>query len=99
MAWSVRAGVLASLAVLAIGASARAGVGGPPPSIASGLVSAEQVERSAGQQYAQLISQAASKHALAPPEHPQVVRLRAIADRLIPHAYEWNPHARQWQWE
>jgi predicted Zn-dependent protease len=99
MAWSVRAGVLAVLAVIAIGASAREGVEVPPPSIASGLVSADQVERSAAQQYAQLISQAGAKHALAPPTHPQVVRLRAIADRLIPHAYEWNPHAREWQWE
>jgi predicted Zn-dependent protease len=28
-----------------------------------------------------------------------VVRLRAIAQRLIPHTYEWNERARQWKWE
>jgi len=71
----------------------------PPPSIASSLVSAEQVERSATQQYAQLIAQASAKHALAPPTHPQLVRLRAIADRLIPHTAEWNPRASEWNWE
>ena len=26
-------------------------------------------------------------------------RLRYIAERLIPHTPEWNPRARQWQWQ
>jgi hypothetical protein len=27
------------------------------------------------------------------------VRLRSIAQRIIPHTYEWNPRAREWRWE
>ena len=99
MAWSVRAGVVVLLAAASIGASAREGVEVSPPSFASNLVSAEQVERGAAQQYAQLLAQAQTKRALAPSTHPQLLRLRAIANRLIPHTYEWNPRAREWQWE
>jgi len=63
------------------------------------LVPAEQVERAAAQQYAQLLRNAADQHALGPDNHPQVQRLRAIAQRIIPHALAWNPRARQWRWE
>ena len=63
------------------------------------LVSAEQVEQAAVQQYAQLKQQAIAKGALAPADHPQALRLRYIADRLIPFAGEWNPRAKQWKWE
>ena len=99
MAWSVRAGIIALLAIASIGASAREGVEVPPPPFVSGLVSADQVEQAEAQQYAQLLAQAEAKHALAPPTHPQLVRLRVIAERLIPHAYEWNPRARSWRWD
>ncbi|HEV7912161.1 MAG TPA: hypothetical protein VGP22_00220, partial [Albitalea sp.] len=51
----------------------------------AGLVPAEDIEQAATQQYRQMLQQAAQKHALAPENHPQVVRLRAIAQRLIPH--------------
>jgi predicted Zn-dependent protease len=51
------------------------------------------------QQYAQLLQQAAAKKALGPPEHPEVKRLRRIAQRIIPFALQWNPRARDWQWE
>jgi predicted Zn-dependent protease len=63
------------------------------------LVPAEAVERSAGQQYAQMLQQADSKHALAPMDNAQLKRLRSIAQRLIPYAIPWNERARQWQWE
>ena len=63
------------------------------------LVPAEQVERAAAQQYAQLLRNAADQHALGPDTHPQVQRLRAIAQRIIPHALAWNPRAKQWRWE
>jgi predicted Zn-dependent protease len=60
---------------------------------------ADQVESDAGRQYAQLRQEAHSKGALAPANHPQSVRLNAIAQRLIPYTYEWNPRAKQWKWE
>lgn len=63
------------------------------------LVPAEDVEASAAKQYQDLLKQAASQNALAGPNHPQVIRLRRIADKLIPFAYNWNPRARQWKWE
>ena len=63
------------------------------------LVSAEQVEAAAQQQYTQMMRQAQSQKALAPSNHPQVVRLRAIAQRIIPFAGAWNPRAQQWRWE
>ena len=63
------------------------------------FVSAEQVEQAAAQQYAQTKSEATSKRALAPDSHPQVIRLRAIAQRIIPFTADWNERARQWKWE
>lgn len=62
------------------------------------LVSAEQVEKTAEQQYIQLQMQAANKHALMPRDHPQAQRLQAIARRIIPHALAWNPRAQDWKW-
>jgi predicted Zn-dependent protease len=63
------------------------------------LVPAEQVEQAAAQQYAQMLKQAAQQRALAPDSHPQVQRLRYIAQRLIPFAQPWNPRSSQWRWE
>jgi len=63
------------------------------------LVSAEQMEAAAAQQYQQMLREAASRNALAPRDHPQAVRLRAIAGRIVPHALPWNGRARQWRWE
>ena len=65
----------------------------------SKLVSAEQVEAAAQKQYAQMLQQAQQQKALAPDSHPQVERLRYIAQRLIPSADEWNARAKQWKWE
>ena len=92
-------GLLAAGAGLALPAWAREGVEVGPRSSFTKLVSAEQIEQAAGQQYGQMLQQAAQKNALAPPNHPQVVRLRAISQRLIPYTYEWNDRARQWKWE
>ena len=92
-------GVLAAGAGLVLPAWAREGVDVGPRSSFTKLVSAEQIEQAARQQYVQLEQQAAQKNALAPSSHPQVVRLRAIAQRLIPYTYEWNERARQWRWE
>lgn len=65
----------------------------------SKIVSAEQIEASARQEYTQMLTQARTKNALAPINHPQAVRLRYIADRIIPHTYAWNERARKWKWE
>jgi len=80
-------------------ANAREGVDVGNTSSFAKLVPAEQVERSAAQQYLQMLTQADSKRALAPKDNAQVLRLRAIAQKIIPFALEWNPRARNWQWE
>lgn len=63
------------------------------------MVSAQQVEQAATQQYRQMLQKASSQRALGPKDHPQVVRLRAIAQRIIPYTTECNEAAKNWQWE
>ena len=62
-------------------------------------MSAEQVEQGAGQQYRQMLQQASGQSALAPKDHPQLQRLRYIAERIIPFTPECNGRARDWNWE
>jgi predicted Zn-dependent protease len=66
---------------------------------AAALVPAADVETMAQQQYAQMLQQANSQRALAPSNHPQLQRLRFIADRITPHTPACNPRARNWRWE
>src|SRR6185436_13751013 len=62
------------------------------------LLPASTVERSAGQQYGQLMRAAADKGLLnRDPE--QVNRLRRIARELVPHAARFNKDAEKWRWE
>jgi Zn-dependent protease with chaperone function len=90
----------AGAAAAALGsARAREGVEVGPPSVFTNAVPAEQIERAAGGQYAQLLAQSRGQGKLASANHPQLKRLRVIASRLIPFTYEWNPRARQWKWE
>ena len=63
------------------------------------LASAETMERTGEQQYAQLTRQAFQKRALLPDDHPQTVRLRKIFNELLPHSYKFNERARNWKWE
>ena len=99
----VPSGILALALLVLPGAASlaqtREGVDVGGNSAFSKLVSADQVERSAAQQYAQLLSQANGKGALGSKDDPQVVRLRTIARKIIPFAVEWNPRAKDWRWE
>jgi predicted Zn-dependent protease len=88
-----------SLAMCMPLAQAREGVDVGKKSGFSSLVSADQVEQMAAQQYLQLAGKARAQNALLPDNHPQVIRVRAIARRLIPHSLEWNQRASQWRWE
>jgi len=89
----------ATLAGLARAQQPREGVDVGDTSKFAQLVSAEQIEQAAAQQYRQMLQQAAQQRALAPDSNPQLIRLRFIAQRLIPFTYAWNPRARQWKWE
>jgi predicted Zn-dependent protease len=91
--------MLAGAALLAAPAWARDGVEVGNESQFAKFVPAEQVEQAALGQYEDMKKQAAQQKALAPDSHPQVVRLRAIAQRLIPYSYDWNPRAKDWKWE
>ena len=62
------------------------------------LLPASTVERSAGQQYGQLMRAAEQKGVLNN-DPRQVERLRRIARELIPHATRFNDKAQAWKWE
>jgi predicted Zn-dependent protease len=85
--------------LFAFDALARDGVEVGSTSKFAKLVPAGEVENSAEVQYGQMMKQANEKDALAGDDHPQVIRLRAIANKIIPFSYEWNPRAREWKWE
>ena len=92
-------GLLGAGALLAMPAWAREGVEVGSRSNFSKIVSAEQIEQAAAQQYREMLQQAAAKNALAGANSTQLVRLRAIAQRLIPFTFEWNDRAKAWRWE
>jgi predicted Zn-dependent protease len=89
------ASVLSSLPALA----QREGIDVGENSMFTGLVSADEMEATALQQYRQVLREAAQQNALAPAGNPQLQRLRSIANRIIPHAMDWNPRAKDWKWE
>ena len=92
-----------SLGLLGLAAAgpvlAREGVDVGKSSSFTKLVPADQVEKAAAQQFVQMQSQARQQRALAPDDHPQLVRLRYIAKRIIPYTTVWNKRAAQWKWE
>jgi predicted Zn-dependent protease len=94
-----------ALALLAVGAvptlraQSSEGVDVGKSSRFARLVPAEQIEQAAAQQFLQMQQQARSKRALAPADHPQLLRLRFIAQRLIPFTPRWSPRAAAWRWE
>jgi predicted Zn-dependent protease len=62
------------------------------------LISSEQVEKQAAQEYAQVMAQAQKKGLLN--QNPQQVqRVRAVATRLIPQVAVFRPDAVKWKWE
>ncbi len=63
------------------------------------LVPAAEVEQAAAQQYAALKQEAAQKGVLASPNDPQLQRVRAVAQRIMPFAGKWNSRAANWKWE
>ena len=96
--WQARRGFLLAAGVgMASAAMAQVDVGNS--SKWRQLVPAETLEKSASLQFKQVISQARDKGALAPEGNPQLQRLRSIAQKLIPFTTQWNPRAKDWQWE
>ncbi len=81
-------------------ATANSGVQGiGKMSMMRSLVSAERIDAQSAQQYEQLLQEASAKKALGLPDDPQVVRLRTIAQKLVPFATRWNERASSWKWE
>ena len=98
--WKGCAGAALLLVVLANPAAwAREGVEVGERSVFADMVSAEPVEQQASLQYQQTLKAAAEHSAWGPADNAQVRRLRAIAQKIIPLAGEWNERARQWKWE
>lgn len=92
----VLAALLLGLAVPVAAQTADTGVQVRKPRLL--LVPESMVNQSAAQQYTQLKQQAAA-HRVLNKDEPQVRRVRAIAQRLIPQGARFNPKARDWAWE
>ncbi|HTL25783.1 MAG TPA: M48 family metallopeptidase [Burkholderiales bacterium] len=93
----MKAWVLAvALATAAAGLGAQEGVDVKRSGLR--LLPASTVERSAAQQYNDLMRQAAQKNALNV-DRRQVERLRNIARALIPQSARFNQDAQRWKWE
>eukprot|EP01032_Pedospumella_encystans_P034231 gene34231-38695_t len=92
-AWQPRRAFLLAAAGAALSGPALAQVDVGNASVARNLVPADRIEAAGGQQYGELLEQARAKNALAGDGNPQLQRLRAIANRLIPFATPWNSRA------
>ena len=96
--WAQRRGfLLAAGALAAAPAMAQVDVG--KRSGFRKLVSADEIEQAAAQQYAKMMSEARAQGALVSSGDAQLRRLRAIAQRIIPYTGQWNERAGQWRWE
>lgn len=62
------------------------------------LVSSEQVNEAAGQEYRKVI-EGARQRGLLNRDAAQVARVRNVAARLIPQTATFRPDARSWKWE
>ncbi len=97
-AWQSRRGfLLAAGAAAATPAFAQVDVG--KRSGFRKMVSADEIEQAAAQQYAKMMAEARAQKALASDGNAQLRRLRAIGQRIIPHTAQWNERATQWRWE
>jgi len=63
------------------------------------LAPEEQINQQSAQQYTALMGQAREKGVLVPANDPQVLRLRAIAQRIIPQTARWNAKSKAWNWQ
>jgi predicted Zn-dependent protease len=61
-------------------------------------VSSQEIDATAGKQYAQVMAEAAQKGILNR-NSAQVNRVRTIANRLIPQVTVFRPDAQRWNWE
>jgi predicted Zn-dependent protease len=104
MRFRVLTGLVVAAAVVCAGAAIARdpdseGVKVGRKSIFNNLVSAGQVEAVSLQQYNQMTRQAFQQNKLLGDDHPQVKRLRKIAQDLLPHTYKFNDRAKEWKWE
>ena len=75
------------------------GIAVRPLSMLRKFIPEEQFNQQAQVQYLDMLGQAQRQQALAPDNNPQVIRLRAVARRIIPFATRWNPAAAKWKWQ
>ncbi len=90
---------LANPAIPSASAQDGDGVKVPRKSVYRHLFSAEKLESQAGLQYDQMMRQAVQRSVRAPENDPQLLRLRKIAQELLPGAQKFNERAKDWRWE
>ncbi len=62
------------------------------------MVPAEALEQKGAQEYNNIISAAQKNNTLLSSNHALSIRVRNIAERIIPNAYSYNPRSKDWQW-
>ncbi|MCU0955656.1 MAG: M48 family metallopeptidase [Hyphomicrobium sp.] len=75
------------------------GVKVPRKSMFNNLVSADSVEKSAALQYSQMTRQAYQQRKLLPANDPRTIRVRRIADNMLPYTKKFNDRSDKWDWE
>ncbi len=63
------------------------------------LLSSQEVDQMAAQAYANTVQKGTAQGVLLSAKDPMTIRVRAIANKLIPHATVFRPDAAKWKWE
>jgi predicted Zn-dependent protease len=95
---AVAIALLALAACKAVKTTEAGAVGVERKQTMTSLVSSEQVDKQAAQEYAQVLA-AAQKRGVLNQNPQQVQRVRAVADRLIPQVVVFRKDAVNWKWE
>lgn len=96
----IKVGLLAlALCAASAGAVAQDGIPVKDLSRVRSIVPEEQVNEASRQQYVEMMGAAQKQGVLVGANDPQLKRLRAVAQRLIPYSTRWNQAASQWQWQ
>jgi Zn-dependent protease with chaperone function len=63
------------------------------------LIPSSMLESQAAEEFDQIARGAEHAHRLYPPTDPRVIRVRTIADKLIPYSLKWSDRTKHWKWD
>ncbi|WP_410499799.1 M48 family metallopeptidase [Chitinibacter sp. S2-10] len=95
--------IIASMALLAgcqqVNTTQSGAVGANRTQKMSTLLSSDQVDQMAAASYNETLSKARQKNVLLAANDPMTIRVKKIANRLIPQTGIFRPEAANWEWE